>query len=150
MSQEEVFSDLVSFMEADHKSQYNLIVGTDSQPKIDAAVFVTAIVVHRVGHGARYYYMKTWERASKSIRQRIYYETSLSLQVASELSRLFSQNGYSELNLEIHCDIGENGPTKEMIKEIVGMVVGSGFAARIKPDSFGASTVADRFTKGNR
>ncbi|HOJ46391.1 MAG TPA: ribonuclease H-like YkuK family protein [Bacillota bacterium] len=26
--------------------------------------------------------------------------------------------------------------------------MGSGFSARIKPDSFGASTVADRFTKG--
>ncbi|HPT60530.1 MAG TPA: ribonuclease H-like YkuK family protein [Bacillota bacterium] len=148
LSQEDLYRDIVAFMEADRKSQYSLIVGTDSQPKSDAAVFVTAIVVHRVGRGARYYYMKTWERASKSIRQRIYYETSLSLQVASDLSHFFSQNGYSELNVEIHCDIGVNGPTKELIKEIVGMIVGSGFSARIKPDSFGASTVADRFTKG--
>jgi len=30
---------------------------------------------------------------------------------------------------------------------VVGMVVGSGFDARIKPDSYGAMTVADKYTK---
>lgn len=149
MSLEELFSDIVSFVEADKKASYNLIIGTDSQPKSDAAVFVTAIVIHREGKGARYYYTKTWERASKSIRQRVYFETYLSLEVASALSRKLSENGHSELNVEVHCDVGEKGPTKEMIKEVVGMVVGSGFLARIKPESYGASSVADRYTKGN-
>jgi len=149
MTLEELFEDTIAFIEADKKSSYSLIIGTDSQPKSDAACFVTAIVVHRLGKGARYFYSKTWERASKSIRQRIYYETALSLEVASEISRMLSQNGHSELNVEIHCDVGQNGPTKDLIKEVVGMVVGSGFAARIKPESYGASTVADRYTKGN-
>ncbi len=72
------------------------------------------------------------------------------MEVASEINRLLAQNGHSELNVEIHLDVGENGPTKDLIKEVVGMVVGSGFAAKIKPDSYGASTVADRYTKGNR
>jgi predicted RNase H-related nuclease YkuK (DUF458 family) len=150
MSLEELFDDIISFIEADQKSSYRLIIGTDSQPRRDAACFVTAIVIHRFGKGARYYYSKTWERLSKSIRQRVYYETSLSLEVASELSRMLSQNGHSELDVEVHLDVGENGPTKDLIKEVVGMVVGSGFSARIKPDSYGASTVADRHTKGSR
>lgn len=150
MSLEELFDDIISFIEADQKSSYRLIIGTDSQPRRDAACFVTAIVIHRFGKGARYYYSKTWERLSKSIRQRVYYETSLSLEVASEISRMLSQNGHSELDVEVHLDVGENGPTKDLIKEVVGMVVGSGFSARIKPDSYGASTVADRHTKGSR
>jgi predicted RNase H-related nuclease YkuK (DUF458 family) len=44
-------------------------------------------------------------------------------------------------------DVGEKGQTKDLIREVVGMVVGSGFDARIKPDSFGASKVADKYTK---
>ena len=150
LSLEELFEDLIAFVEADKKSSYRLIIGTDSQPRSDAACFVTAIVMHRLGKGARYYYSKTWERLSKSIRQRVYLETALSLEVASEINRLLAQNGHSELNVEIRLDVGENGPTKDLIKEVVGMVVGSGFAAKIKPDSYGASTVADRYTKGNR
>jgi hypothetical protein len=46
--------------------------------------------------------------------------------------------------LEIHVDIGQKGPTKEMIREIVGMVRGNGFFVKIKPESFAASTLADR------
>jgi hypothetical protein len=43
--------------------------------------------------------------------------------------------------------VGKVGETKELIREIVGMVTGSGFEARIKPDSYGASKVADKYTK---
>jgi len=33
-----------------------------------------------------------------------------------------------------------------MIKEVVGMVRGSGYNAKTKPDAYGASAVADRHT----
>ena len=52
-----------------------------------------------------------------------------------------------DFDVEIHLDVGNNGATKTLIKEVVGMVVGSGFNARIKPDSYGASSVADKYTK---
>jgi predicted RNase H-related nuclease YkuK (DUF458 family) len=52
-----------------------------------------------------------------------------------------------ELNLEIHLDVGSNGATKTLVKEVVGMVNGSGYSCKIKPDSYGASSVADRYTK---
>lgn len=58
-----------------------------------------------------------------------------------------AEKGHTELNLEIHLDIGQNGQTKEMIRDIVGMITGSGFDAKIKPYSCGASTVADKYTK---
>ena len=50
-------------------------------------------------------------------------------------------------NLEIHTDIGQVGETREMIKEIVGMVRGNGFEVKIKPEAFGASSVADYYLK---
>jgi len=81
------------------------------------------------------------------LRQKIFFETALSLDTASKITEILVEDGRDHLDLEIHLDIGPNGDTKGLIKEIVGMVVGSGFDAKIKPDSCGASKVADKYTK---
>jgi len=49
-------------------------------------------------------------------------------------------------DFEIHVDVGENGATKAMIQELVGMVRAHNFEARIKPESYAASNVADKHT----
>ena len=66
--------------------------------------------------------------------------------MASTLTEKLVESGH-EFNIEIHLDVGSNGATKTLVKEVVGMVSGSGYPCRIKPDSYGASTVADRYTK---
>ena len=48
--------------------------------------------------------------------------------------------------LYIHADVGENGKTKDMIKEVVGLIKSNGFEAKIKPESYAASVVADKYT----
>ena len=48
--------------------------------------------------------------------------------------------------LEIHVDVGNAGKTNQIIKEVVGMVTGSGYAVKTKPDAYGASAVADKHT----
>lgn len=141
-----LFADLINYMKESPDSRYRVIIGTDSQ-FAEETCFVTAIIVHREGKGARYYYTRDKEQVSRSLRQRIYYETSRSLGVASLLTARLAENGYGDLNIEIHLDVGENGQTKDLIREVVGMVVGSGFNARIKPYSYGASKVADKYTK---
>jgi predicted RNase H-related nuclease YkuK (DUF458 family) len=125
---------------------YRLIIGTDSQLREDAC-FVTAIVIHRVGKGGRYYYTKENERMGRSLKQRIFFEAAKSLGIASRLAEKLAQNGYGDLNVEIHLDIGQNGETKDLIREIVGMVTGTGFEAKIKPDAYGATKVADKHSK---
>ncbi|MEW5866829.1 MAG: ribonuclease H-like YkuK family protein [Bacillota bacterium] len=146
LSLNDTFKDIMSYIQQAPGVPYKLIIGTDSQLR-DDAYFVTAIVVHRVGKGGRYYYAKEKERMGRSLRQRIFYETAKSLGVASKLAEKLAKNGYGDLDVEIHLDIGQNGETKDLIREIVGMVTGTGFAARIKPDSYGASKVADKHTK---
>lgn len=148
MSFQELFDDLVSFTNKHPDDSYKLIIGTDSHCFLnDCVIFVTAVVVHRIGKGGRFYYHKQKTRYMESLRQRIYYETFRSLEVASLMTEQLAQNGESKLNVEIHLDVGEKGETRNIIKEVVGMVIGSGYQACIKPDSFGATTVADRFTK---
>ena len=146
LSFEQMFSDLIDYVQELPEAEYKIIIGTDSQVR-DSTCFVTAIVVHRLGKGARYYYTREHENIGRSLRQRIFYEASRSLGVASQMAEKLAQNGHADLNVEIHLDVGKNGPTGDLIREVVGMVTGSGFDAKIKPDSYGASTVADKFTK---
>lgn len=146
LSFEAMFEDIMAFMEQSPKDNYRLIVGTDSQLRDDTC-FVTAIIVHREGKGARYYYQKRRQHKLTSLRHRIFFEASLSLGIASRIAERLSKTGPSKLNVEIHLDIGQKGETRELIREIVGMITGSGFDAKIKPESYGASKVADKYTK---
>ncbi len=143
---DELFERLVAFIDEDKTQSYNLIIGTDSFLSKET-VFVSAIVIHRVGHGGRYYYKRKRHRKIDSMRQRIFYETTMSIELASELRDRLNENGFKKLPVEIHLDVGNNGDTKEIIKEVVGMVTGSGYAAVTKPDSYGASKVADRHSR---
>ncbi|MBI2874632.1 MAG: ribonuclease H-like YkuK family protein [Firmicutes bacterium] len=144
---DQIFADIVSHVETQPQNDHKIIVGTDSQNTRGECDFVTAIIIHRVGKGARYYYRKIHQKHVTSLKQRIFYEASLSLETAGRLAGMLAKNGHSDLNVEIHLDVGEEGQTKELIREIVGMVIGSGFNAKIKPDSYGASKVADKHTK---
>ncbi len=149
MDIEETYQTILDFIKTEPDNQYKLIVGTDSQPGVKEIVFVTAIVIYRVGRGGRFFYLKRQERMHTSLKQRIFYEVSKSLEVASKLTGFLADEKEfeEELQIEIHVDVGEKGPTNSIIKEVVGMVVGSGYEALIKPDSYAASTVADKYTK---
>lgn len=149
LSFDETFADIVEFIGLMPSIRHKLIIGTDSQFREDnGTCFVTAIIVHREGKGGRYYYRKYIDPTiGRSFKQRLFYEASQSLGLASRLTEKLAENGYSDLNVEIHLDVGEVGPSREILKEVVGMVIGSGFDAQIKPFSFGASSVADRYTK---
>lgn len=145
---EGMFDDIRRYLSEDPEARYSLIVGTDSQLREGrGATFVTAIVAHRRGKGARYYYQREERRHMHSLRQRILYETSLSLSTAGRIAERLAESSIEDIDIEVHLDIGPRGDTRELIREIVGMVTGSGFHAKIKPDSYGASTVADRYTK---
>ncbi len=146
MKWDQLVNDLLDYVTEEPEFNYKIIVGTDSQVR-EETHFVTAVVVHRVGKGARYYYKRKVYDNIKSLRQRIFMEAAASLEIASKLAKDLEEKGHAELNLEIHLDVGQNGQTKEMIRDVVGVITGSGFDAKIKPYSCGASTVADKYTK---
>lgn len=153
LSPEETITAIINFLQEEPEASYSLVIGTDSQEyktnghaEID---FVTAIVVHRRGHGGRYFWQKVKKGKMHTLRDKIYTETLLSLKLAQQLvpqvkSKLNGQ--VSQYDLEIHIDVGEKGETREMIKEVVGMVTGNGFCAKTKPEAYGAYVVADKHT----
>lgn len=146
LSFDEMMQDIAGFITVPPASSYKLIIGSDSQVKNETC-FITAVVIHRLGKGARYYYRKKLQRKIKSIRQKIFYETALSLELGSMVANYLVETGLDELEVEIHIDVGKQGETRELIREVVGMVTGSGFQAKIKPDAYAASSVADKHTK---
>jgi uncharacterized protein len=151
MTMSDMVDEIALFIDEDPVSSYKLIIGSDSQaktinhvPEID---FVTAIIVYRKNKGARYFWRKEKFRRKPILRDKIYTETLMSLEIARKL--VPDVNKYvvpAKYELEIHIDVGLVGPTREMIKEVVGMVTGSGFVAKTKPESWGASSVADKHT----
>lgn len=146
LSYEGLVKDILAYVAEEPDTKYKLIVGTDSHTRTDLC-FVTAVVVHRLGKGARYFYRKRHQAKIRTLRQKIFYETAISLALAEKLATSMAEAGAAALNVEIHLDVGENGETKDLIRDVVGMVTGSGFHAEIKPNSYGASKVADRYTK---
>ncbi len=154
LSLDQMIFYIKSFLEQDPNAEYSLVIGTDSQEKINndnekRIHIITAIIVHRKGFGGRYFWKKKIKPQTRTLREKIYTETLTSLTFATSFVPLLkkSLNGTSpKYNLEIHIDVGEHGDTREMIKEVVGMITGSGFVAKTKPDAYGASYVADKHT----
>ncbi len=141
-----VVAAIVEGMEADPKERFEILIGTDSSSGPDEVDFVSAIVLHKLGKGGRYFWTRRREKHVASLRQKIWREAWLSFELAQRLLASLSDYSLLRFNLEIHVDIGESGRTKEMIDEVVGMIIGSGFSVRIKPHAYAASSVADKYT----
>src|SRR3989338_8522743 len=151
---EDVIKYIKSFLEEEPGAVYSLVIGTDSHEKSGRKdrrdiSLVTAILVHRKGFGGKYFWKRITESNIHSLREKIYAETMSSINFASTFVPLHKKplNGkIPAYNLEIHIDVGEHGDTREMIKEVVGMVTGNGYVAKTKPEAYGASYVADKHT----
>ncbi|MBO8172667.1 MAG: ribonuclease H-like YkuK family protein [Bacillaceae bacterium] len=144
----EAFSrNIKSYLEQDPKAQYKVVIGTDSQTSQKSTLFVTAFIIHRVGKGARFYFRRHREKPIHDLRYRIYKETEISLKTMEELKAHGITELLADWPVEVHLDIGQRGDTRKLIQEVVGWVTSVGYIAKIKPNSYGASAVADRFTK---
>ncbi|OGC70345.1 hypothetical protein A2415_04335 [candidate division WWE3 bacterium RIFOXYC1_FULL_39_7] len=147
----QMIKEISRFVQEDSESFYRLVIGTDSQGRrVKGRMecnYVTAIVIHRMGKGAKYFWQREMVKGKIILRDKIYSETQRSLETAQTLvpniRKVISPAKY---DLEIHIDVGSLGPTREMIKEVVGMVSGNGFVAKTKPESWAASSVADKHT----
>ncbi len=143
----QVREKILTFLAKEPGKKYQIVVGTDSQPHNGSGVdFVTAIVVHCLGTGGIYFWRRTVHKKHYVLRQRMYEEATISLDTAETVISLLKNDGITKYDIEIHVDIGTHGDTREMIQEIVGMIVGSGYQVKTKPDSYAASKVADRYT----
>lgn len=133
--------------------EYNVVVGTDSQ-NFDKTKVVVVIAMHHVGHGGIFFYDITYVRRIDQVGPKLLFETNLSLQYAMHLiqalDNLKEETGFDyekHMSFSIHVDAGEMGDSKQVIPEIVGWITACGYKAVIKPDSFAACSIANKYSK---
>lgn len=149
VSLNDVIERIKNFYSSSPHGEYRLSVGTDSMTHEDTK-FVMAIVLHNVGKGGIYFYKIFHHARITNLHDKLYKETQLSLDAAEmligELLEI-EENIFDKMRMSIHLDIGENGPTKSLIRELEGWVTAMGYDYAIKPDSYAASTIADLYSK---
>jgi len=76
-----VITEISEFVEDEPDNLYRVVIGTDSQGKSingkSETDYVTAIVVHRIGRGAKYYWRKKRVSEKPVLRDKIYTETTI-------------------------------------------------------------------------
>ncbi|MGE5630081.1 MAG: ribonuclease H-like YkuK family protein [Caulobacteraceae bacterium] len=130
---------------SDRDKEFNITVGTDSQ-NFDMTKIVVVVAVWKVGNGGIFFYDLKNVSKITNIRQKIFYETSLSLEMARRLAETL-KNENIKCDIDIHVDAGDEGPSSKMIPEIVGWVKACGFECKTKPESYAASCIANKYSK---
>lgn len=145
VSYEKMISIIKNFIKKSPDSIYNISVGTDSQ-NFDYTKIVVVVAIHRVGNGGIFFYDIKNVRKITNISQKLFYETSNSLDIAIKLSETLEREDI-DFGISIHIDAGKNGKTSKLIPEIVGWVKACGFGCETKPNSYAASSIADKYSK---
>lgn len=149
-----VIEEILNYFSQKPEKFYDVIVGCDSSSG-EEPNFPVAIVVLRRGEGGKFFLKKIHYHNRKfyTWRSRILEEVMLSCELALKLKekleskiKEFSLFKFQYQFRYIHADIGENGVTRDMIKEVIGLIRGNGFEPKIKPEAYAASVVADRFS----
>lgn len=149
---------MANYIKQDSTASYEITVGTDSQCH-EKTKIVEVIAVCRVGRGGIFFYHIEYMKKIEDLRQKIYEETSRSLENAHGLlDEIYLQIIRSDedcdldnldIHFVVHCDIGRSrkSKTRVLVQEIMGWVEAEGFECVIKPDSYTASGIANKFSK---
>ena len=150
---DQVIEEILDYIKSKPDKFYDIIVGCDS-PSDKEPSFPVVLVVLKVGVGGKFFLKRINYKNRKfySWKERVLEEVLLSCELALNFREEFDKRN-KDLNKKynyqfryIHADIGENGDTKDMVKEVVGLIRGNGFEPKIKPEAYVATAVADRYT----
>ncbi len=133
------------YIHSESEFEYRVSIGTDSQ-NFDLTKVVIVAAVHRIGKGGIFFYEIKRIKKITNIRQKIFYETNLSLNLALKVSERFKKDNF-DYKLSIHVDAGEAGNSSKVIPEITAWINSLGFDCKTKPYSYAASCIANRYSK---
>jgi predicted RNase H-related nuclease YkuK (DUF458 family) len=123
-------------------------IGTDAQKSSNRMEFVTVACVLNPGKGGRVFYTRRFERKNISLFEKLSSETWFSLDLAIRMHEAFGFPPEREL-IWVHVDANpdERYDSSDYVKQLAGMVAGSGFPVLVKPNAWCASHVADYAVK---
>jgi predicted RNase H-related nuclease YkuK (DUF458 family) len=135
--------DILQFVEAASRAGQAVHVGTDSLQSGRQTQFVTVVVILTPGKGGRVAYRRQVVPRITSLRERLLTEVWKSV----ELGLQFSPVVAGELTVHIDANPVVAHKSSAYVQELVGLVVGQGFKALIKPQSWAASHAADHVVR---
>lgn len=126
--------------------RYKITVGTDSQSFDKITKVVVVIAVTRAGRGGIFFYEINNVPKITNLKHKIFYEVGRSIEIADRLNSILAEKEMFE-DVEIHIDVGKNGPTSSIINDVTGWVASCGYYCKIKPYASTASCIANRISK---
>lgn len=129
-----------------------ITIGTDSQNKDDTTKIVSVISIICKGHGGIFFHHVTFHALINNVKTKLETETNESLEIAQRLISILEQDYetlFSACPISIHIDAGNapHGKTKDLIQSLTGWVHAMGYDCEVKPNSYAASSIADRISK---
>ena len=123
-------------------------IGTDAQKSSKRMEFVTVACVLNPGKGGRVFYTRRFDRKNISLFEKLSTETWLSLDLAIRMHEAFGLVAEKQ-QIWVHVDANpdERYDSSDYVKQLAGMVAGSGFPVLVKPNAWCASHVADYAVK---
>ena len=128
-------------------AQSAIYIGCDSLriPAKNKAVFSTVVVLHMDSkHGCKIFHNQVTIPDYGQMRPRLLMEVQYALEAFYAIEDIVGNR-----RLEIHLDVNPDPrhASNVVTSEALGWVRGLGIEARIKPDSFAATTAADHFVR---
>jgi uncharacterized protein len=135
--------DIVEFVAEASRAGQAVHVGTDSLQSGRFTQFVTVVVILTPGKGGRVAYRREIVPRITSLRERLLKEVWKSV----DLGLRFSPIVKGDLTVHIDANPVVAHKSSQYVQELVGLVVGQGFKALIKPESWAASHAADHVVR---
>ena len=138
----DTIEDIRTYVQTYLGKKYSMHVGTDTKPGSLSTTVITTICFREEGKGAIVAYQKCETTTFPTVRDRLFHETLVSLEVANVLVEL------TGCRPTIHADINPKKDTLSnlTIDAIMGMIRGMGYAVLVKPDAW-AADIADMYTR---
>lgn len=123
-------------------------IGTDAQKSSKRMEFVTVACVLNPGRGGRVFYTRRFDRKDISLYEKLSTETWLSLELAIRMNEIFGlSTGHERIWVHVDANPDERYDSSTYVKQLAGMVAGSGFPVLVKPNAWCATHVADYVVK---
>ncbi len=123
-------------------------IGSDAQKSCKRMEFVTVACVLNPGKGGRVFYTRRFDRKNISLFEKLSTETWLSLDLAIHMHEAFGlAAGGEQIWVHVDANPDERYDSSSYVKQLAGMVAGSGFPVLVKPNAWCASHVADYAVK---
>jgi len=143
------FDDLLKLTQEYVERGSKIFIGCDSYTSNRKICFATTLCLYGGQDPGRYFFFK--EKVSKKYHNQLVTRITEEVRRSVELAEFFmTEYNLDPNNMELHLDVSPfhaNNGTSKFSDMLKGLVQGSGFACKLKPNAWASQSIADRHSK---